>query len=177
MSILVQTVTRCPVCGAEAFSYTEFLYETPYFGNVVVSTGFCRSCGYRFFDVDYAESGNPTRVIFKAENGEDVSKSLVVRSKTGSIKSPDLGFSLEPGPHAEPFVTTVEGLLYRALDYAESLKALEPESARRVDEFIEAVQRAIDSGGFTLIVEDPLGKSVIIPRRPETVKIEPLGST
>ncbi|MGC9118316.1 MAG: ZPR1 zinc finger domain-containing protein [Thermoproteus sp.] len=177
MSVLTQTVTRCPVCGANTFNYTEFLYDAPYFGNIVVSTGFCRTCGYRFFDVDYAESGNPTRVVFKAEDGDDVSKSLLIRSKTGSVRSPDLGFSLEPGPQAEPFVTTVEGLLYRALDYAERLKVLEPESAQRVDEFMERVRKAIEAGGFTLIVEDPLGKSVVVPRRPELVRIEPLGST
>ncbi len=177
MSIITQMVTRCPVCGANTFSYTELLYEAPYFGNILISTGYCSTCGYRHFDVDYAESGNPTRVIFRAEDGEDVARSFVVRSKTGSVKSPDLGFSLEPGPQAEPFITTVEGLLYRALDYAERLKVLQPESATKVDEFIANVQRAIDAGGFTLIVEDPLGKSLIIPRRPDLVRVEPLGNT
>ncbi len=169
--------TRCPVCGANAFSYTELLYDAPYFGKILISTGYCNACGYRYFDVDYAESGNPTRIVFKAEDGEDVSRSLVVRSKTGSVKSPELGFSLEPGPQAEPFITTVEGLLYKALDYAERLRVLQPESGRRIDEFVANVQRAIEAGGFTLILEDPLGKSLIIPRRPESVRIEPLDST
>lgn len=176
-TILAQTTARCPVCGAATFYYTEFLYEAPYYGNIVVSVGVCRTCGYKFFDVDYVEAGNPTRIIFKAEDGDDVAKSIVVRSKTGAIKSPDLGFSLEPGPQAEPFVTTVEGVLYRALDYAESLKVLEPESSEKVDDFIKRVQRAIDTGGFTLIVEDPLGKSLIIPRRPDSVRIERLDNT
>lgn len=163
---------RCPVCGAEAFRWASVLYEAPYFGHVLISMGSCGACGYRYFDVEYADVGRPTRVVFKAENGDDVSKSLIVRSKTGSIKSPDLGFSLEPGPQAEPFITTVEGALYKALDYAERMKVLEPESAQKVDEFMAKIVKAIDEGGFTLVVEDPLGKSLIIPHRPGTINIE-----
>lgn len=177
MSVVTQIVTRCPACGAETFHYTEFLYEAPYYGNLVVSVGVCKSCGYRFFDVDYADAGSPTRVVFKAENGMDVAKSLLVRSKTGSIKSPELGFSLEPGLHGEPFITTVEGFLMKTIDYAESLRALEPESADKVDEFIRKVQRAIEEGGFTLVIEDPQGKSLVIPWRPETVRVEHLDNT
>jgi zinc finger protein len=177
VSIVAESEGNCPACGAPTFKLVGLLYDIPHFGNTVLWIGHCRTCGYRYFDLEYAESGQPTRIIFKAENGEDVAKSWLIRSKTGSIKSPELGFDLEPGPSAEPFITTVEGFLYRALDYAERLEALEPEKADKVEEFMAKVRRAIDEGGFTLIVEDPQGKSAIIPRRPEIVRVERLSST
>ncbi|MBP1449622.1 MAG: hypothetical protein JZD41_06410 [Thermoproteus sp.] len=96
---------------------------------------------------------------------------------TKPLNSRARGFSLEPGPQAEPFITTVEGALYKALDYAERMKVLEPESAQKVDEFVARIVKAIDEGGFTLVVEDPLGKSLIIPHRPGTINIEYLDGT
>jgi zinc finger protein len=164
----------CPVCGSKTFRYVELLYETPFFGNVLIQSGYCSACGYRLFDVEYAEVGRPTRVIFTAKDGLDVAKSFLIRSKTGIIHSPDLGFSLEPGTHGDTFITTVEGFMYKVIDYAERLKLLEPEAAEKVDKFISTIYRKIEEGGFTLVVEDPLGKSFIMPYRQETVKVEHL---
>jgi ZPR1-related zinc finger protein len=172
MSIVFSSETTCPVCGAKAFRYVELLYETPFFGNVLIQTGHCQNCGYRLFDVEYAEVGRPTRVVFTAKDGLDVAKSFLIRSKTGTIYSPDLGFSLEPGLQGEAFITTVEGFMYKVIDYAERLKLLEPEKAERIDRFIETVYNKIEEGGFVLIVEDPLGKSLVVPYRQESVKIE-----
>ncbi|ACB39118.1 ZPR1 zinc finger domain-containing protein [Pyrobaculum neutrophilum] len=172
MSVVYSGEVTCPVCGAKTFRYVELLYETPFFGNVLIQSGYCSSCGYRYFDVDYAEVGRPTRVVFKPRDGLDVAKSLLIRSKTGTVYSPDLGFTLEPGTHGEPVITTVEGFMYKVVDYAERLKTLEPENAARVDQFIETVYRKVEEGGFTLIVEDPFGKSFIQPYRPETVVVE-----
>jgi zinc finger protein len=112
------------------------------------------------------------RLVFTAKDGLDVAKSFLVRSKTGVIYSPDLGFSLEPGTHGDTFITTVEGFMYKVIDYAERLKLLEPEAAEKVDKFISTIYRKIEEGGFTLVVEDLLGKSFIVPHRQETVKIE-----
>lgn len=168
--MLYSVETRCPVCRAEAFQYTELLYETPYFGAVLVQVGRCNNCGYRFFDIEYGGVGRPTTIVFTARDGDDVIKSILIRSKTGSIHSPDLGFSLEPGLMGDPFITTVEGFLYRVIDYAERLKTLSPEVSERVEQFVQNVREKIERGGFKLVVEDPLGKSFIIPHRPESVE-------
>jgi zinc finger protein len=149
----------CPVCGSKTFRYVELLYETPFFGNVLIQSGYCSACGYRLFDVEYAEVGRPTRVIFTAKDGLDVAKSFLIRSKTGI---------------GDTFITTVEGFMYKVIDYAERLKLLEPEAAEKVDKFISTIYRKIEEGGFTLVVEDPLGKSFIMPYRQETVRVEHL---
>jgi len=170
--VIYETETRCPVCGAKAFRYAEFLYDVPFFGNVLIQSGVCTACGYRYFDIVYADVGRPTRVTFTARDGLDVAKSLLIRSRMGRIYSPDLGFELEPGTHGEAMITTVEGFLYKVVDYAERLKVLEPEKADVVDAFIQRVYEKIENGGFTLVVEDPQGKSFISPYRPDTVQVE-----
>jgi len=174
VTVVFSGEVTCPVCGSKYFRYVELLYETPFFGNVLIQSGYCSACGYRLFDVEYAEVGRPVRVIFTAKDGLDVAKSFLIRSKTGAVHSPDLGFSLEPGAQADSFITTVEGFMYKVIDYAERLKLLQPETAEKVDQFIETVYRKIEEGGFTLVVEDPLGKSFIVPYRQDTVRVEHL---
>ncbi len=169
MSTLYSATTPCPTCSLDTFHYQEVLYEVPYFGNVLIQSGHCTNCGYRFFDLEYGEVGKPTKIVFTAEDAEDVAKSLVVRSRTGSIHSPDLGFSLEPGSLGEPFITTVEGFLQRVVTYAEKLKTLSPETSGEVDRFIARVREKMERGGFTLVVEDPLGKSLVVPHKPHTI--------
>jgi len=160
--MLAETTGVCPACGLKTFYFVEYLHETPYFGPVLISSGRCSNCGYRHFDLEYGETGRSTRITFKPKDGEDVAKTLIARSKTCSIKSPDLGFELEPGPSAEPFVSTLEGFLHRVIDYAERMKTLTGDE--KIDEFISRVRKAIEAGGFAIVLEDPLGKCAIIPR-------------
>lgn len=158
---------KCPSCGHESYQYKEVLYDVPYFGHTLVCSGYCNSCGYRFFDVIYSEVGEPIRLAYLVEDLVDVTKTFVVRSRRGSITSPELGFSLDPGPSAEPFITTIEGLLFRALDLAEQMACLYEEDERtleRVKGFKASVERALNGElKFTLVIEDPEGKSLIIP--------------
>ncbi|MFN7105150.1 MAG: ZPR1 zinc finger domain-containing protein [Pyrobaculum sp.] len=174
MAVLYDVETTCPLCGTKSFRYVEMLYNVPHFGDIFIQNGVCPTCGYRYFDVEYTEVGRPMRVVFTAGDRDDVAKTYLVRSKTATIYSPDLGFSLEPGICGEAIITTVEGLLYKVINYAERLKTLEPEKGRKVDGFIQLVAEKIERGGFTLVVEDPLGKSFFIPHRPDSVKVEHL---
>ncbi len=163
--VVTRVEARCPVCMVEgAFNYVEFLYDAPYYGKVLISVGRCGSCGYRFFDMLYADAGEPVRYTYQVEDLVDVARTMIIRSKTGTIYSPDLGFSLEPGPYAEPFITTLEGFLYRVVDYAERLMVTSDEARDRVEQFIEEVRRTLESGStFKIVVEDPEGKSIIVP--------------
>lgn len=164
-NMVTRIEARCPICMAEgAFNYVDLLYDVPYYGKVLISVGRCGSCGYRFFDLLYADAGEPSRYTYTAEDQEDVARTIIIRSKTGSIYSPDLGFSLEPGPYAEPFITTLEGLLHRTIDYAERLLVTSDEARDKVEQFIERVRKVLETGSrFSIVVEDPEGKSIVIP--------------
>lgn len=171
-SILTRAVVRCPLCSVGEFEYTETLYEVPGAGGVLIVSGSCNYCGYRFVDVDYVEYGGPIRITFRAEDGDDVSHTLIIRGKYARISSPELGFELEPGSASMPMIFTLEGLLELVEEYASKMLMLEPDKAGAIREFLDRVSRARAEGGFTIIVEDWAGRSAVIPRKGRGVVVE-----
>jgi zinc finger protein len=100
-----------------------------------------------------------------------------VRSGSGTIRLPDFGIDVEPGPTAESFITNVEGLLLRtrdvvvtAINFAES-----KEQKEKGQEVLDMMDRAIAGNlDFTLIMEDPAGVSGIIPEDMSLVEYKEL---
>ncbi len=162
--ILYQAVETCPVCGARSLSVYEVLYEVPNFSNMILTSSVCTTCGFRHVDLQYLEDRGHVRVEYRIEDKVDVERTLLIRSSTCSISSPELGFSLTPGACSEAMITTVEGLLYKIRGYAESMMVLYEENAERIREFTSRVDRALRGQiSFTLILDDPSGCSAIIP--------------
>ena len=155
---------RCPVCGAE--SNHEFKpYNIPYFGDVMLFTVSCPSCGYHSSDVMLLSWGkNKKRHEMLVSSVEDLN-TTVVRSSYGRIEIPELGVSVEPRK-GESFITTVEGVLMR-VERVVKMLSREEEGARK--ERAERILRRIEDikagkAKMKLIIDDPTGNSAIIPR-------------
>ena len=160
--------TTCPSCGGKEFSIVEFTYSTPY-GDILVINGYCSLCGYRFFDIFNLETHEPVKLILRIEEPDDL-RSLIMRSNTASIEIPEFGIEIQPGPAALPFITTVDGILYRVLDV---LVLFSKNESMKMEELIN---RAIDGEAcFTLILEDPYGNSAIIPYKKDRLRVVRLG--
>ncbi|MDI6811622.1 MAG: ZPR1 zinc finger domain-containing protein, partial [archaeon] len=100
----------CPICGAE--SELQFLpYEIPFFGEIMIFTAVCSSCGYRSTDVMVLSEEKRRRCELVISSVEDLN-ALVVRSTSGTIEIPELGVRIEP-KRGEAFISTVEGVLRR----------------------------------------------------------------
>jgi len=144
----------------------ETIYDDPAFGELLLSSRNCDRCGYRNVDIQYLVSRGPIRVIYEVTDDQDVSKTYLFRSRTARIYSPELGFSIDPGPEAESMVTTVEGLLLRMRDVAERMIVLndEEEVVSRLREFMVKLDDALKGRmRFSVIIEDPEGNSMIRP--------------
>ena len=155
----------CPICGAE--SEVRFLpSEIPYFGEIMIFTAVCSSCGYRATDVMVLSEGKRRRCELVISSVEDLN-ALVVRSTSGTIEIPELDVSIEP-KRGEAFVSTVEGVLERVKSV---VKMLSRDSARkkRANDVLERIDE-IKSGeaSMTLIIDDPTGNSAIISDRVKT---------
>ena len=158
---------NCPSCGKESLNVVEFIYDTPYFGKLLVSTTYCSNCGYRSYDTLNLESSEHIRIEVKVESPEALN-SLVIRGKKGIIRIPELDIEITPGPISDPFITTIEGVLYRIL---EAMSALDDsEECRRVRENLEKAMRG--ELKFTFIVEDPTGGSMVIPKGNTRIRVE-----
>lgn len=152
----------CPACGRRTMLIEDYLYNAPLIGLLLISTGRCRSCGYRYSDIRAAESQGPRRLVFKAKGPGDLNV-IVVKSASASIIIPELGVEVTPGPASQGFITTVEGILQRVGEVLETLCA-DPETnreecSRRLRELKECSE---GRSSFTLIIDDPEGTSRII---------------
>ncbi len=158
------TTANCPVCS----SVIEFDWETqdiPYFGEAMLIAGVC-SCGFRHSDTILLCQKEPARYSLEVTDLEDLD-ARVIRSSSGTIRVPELGVDIEPGPASESYVSNVEGVLDRIegiVDFAtrSAQDAGSSEATEKGESILESISLA-RQGKFklTMVIEDPLGNSAI----------------
>jgi len=156
LKYLGEEVTECVNCGKKSFKVRHYLYEVPYFGSIVLEVGICDKCGFRRNDVSVIDVGKPMRIVVKIRRREDLN-ALVVKSSRAAIIIPELGVEVYPGPIAPGYITTIEGILMNILDVIPSECF---DEKRPCHSKVKEIRKAIEGKlPFTLIIEDPTGKS------------------
>lgn len=147
----------------------------PYFGDALESTLRCDACGFRHADFMILGQKEPMRLTLHAKD-EAALRVRVIRSNSGTIRIPELGFTAEPSPLSESFVSNVEGVLERAkhiLLTAHDWHREDAEKAALLRSYLATYERlATGQQPFTIIIDDPFGNSAIVSedveRRPLT---------
>lgn len=164
--------SRCPLCG-NIIEVRDHIRDIPHVGRVIISHGRCDKCRFRYSDVRMLESRGPQRLKIEV-NGPDDLNILVVRASTASIRIPELGVSIDPGPSSHGFLTTIEGILFRVRDILEFIKDDEDvdrvEWDRRYRLLLDALEGRLR---FTLEIIDPYGVSKIISEREVREELSP----
>ena len=161
----------CPAGAGPSLILRSLPLELPYLGEAIQTVLLCASCGYRNTDLLLTRRGEPRRVSLRVSAREH-RNARVVRSTSGTIRVPELGASIEPGPRAEAFVSNVEAVLRRFFDVVRGQEAVAegPGRRRELARVRERIQRMIDGPeAFTLILEDPSGNSDIL--HPDTARV------
>ncbi|WP_456328104.1 ZPR1 zinc finger domain-containing protein [Archaeoglobus sp.] len=152
----------CPACGRE-LKINTLLYDTPFFGKVLLTTITCE-CGFKHSDAIVSEIKEPTRFTVKINKKTLYDK--VIRSTSGTIRVPEIGVEIEPGPASEAFITNLEGVLMRIRDIVEMAKrwnADDENKVARCDEILKRIDDTLEGKDeLTLILEDPFGNSLIL---------------
>ncbi|RLG00247.1 MAG: hypothetical protein DRN49_03205 [Thaumarchaeota archaeon] len=162
--------TKCPQCGEE-ITVENYLYDAPLIGKLLISVSKCDGCGYRHNDVRAVESKGPHRLTLKVDGLKDLNI-LVVRSSSASIRMPELGVEITPGPAAKGFISTVEGILDKVLEVLSIMKDDPEVDERALKEKEEKINKAKEGKiAFTLIIEDPTGASRIISDKAKEEKL------
>ncbi len=167
---------RCPICNKSGLEVKSTLYSVPYFNQLAMFMIRCPHCNFTHNDVFTTEQRAPSRWTLLV-NSEDLLRARVVRSSSGTIRLPDFGISIEPGPNADSFITNVEGVLQRTRPVVETaIRFAElPEEKARGAEILVLIDRAIEGEmDFTIVIEDPAGVSAILPDDMSKVKREEL---
>ncbi|MCX9084006.1 MAG: ZPR1 zinc finger domain-containing protein [Candidatus Methanoperedens sp.] len=162
--ILNVTRSVCPLCGKEII--TNWVQDNiPFFGEVMHITSMCE-CGFRFTDTLILAQKKPVHYEMEIKTRDDID-ARVVRSTSGTIRIPELGVDIEPGPASESFISNIEGVLDRVVDILEMvIRWNEEDNIERARELLQNIEK-IKAGEFsiTVIIEDPLGNSAIISDR------------
>jgi zinc finger protein len=171
------TTSSCPICNAEI----TFDWETkdiPHFGEAMVIAGVCESCGFRLSDTILLNQGEPVRYTITIEEVEDLN-ARVIRSTSGTIRLPELGIDVEPGPASDAYISNVEGVLQKvrgivAFATKSARDAGVEENAVRGECILERIERAMEGEGpLTIVLEDPLGNSAIVSEKAVSTKLTP----
>lgn len=136
----------------------------PFFGEVMHITSVCE-CGFRYADTLIMAQRKPVRYELKIRNQDDLD-ARVVRSTSGTIRIPELGVDIEPGPASESFVSNIEGVLDRVEEILRNVMLWdEKEKTERAKELISTIEK-IKAGEYeiTVVIEDPMGNSAIIAK-------------
>jgi len=160
-------IERCPSCGATGgFRIKGRIDDIPYFGEVMETLLTCSNCDLRHADVMCLGERKPMRYELKIASEADLVV-RVVKSSTGTMKVPELGVTVEPGPASEGYVSNVEGVLNR-IEQAVKLAMKKARGAqRRRGEAVMRKIEAIREGKLKarLIIMDPFGHSAIVAER------------
>lgn len=155
---LGEETIKCPVCGKKSLMVGIYLYEVPHFGQVILESGRCESCGFRWTDVTVAEAGKGKKLRLRVRGDREL-RALVVKSSSASVIMPELGVEIRPGPASLGYITTVEGIVRKVLEHVPSECFSEGSECYDV---VKTLEDAADGKiEFTLILEDPLGRSGI----------------
>lgn len=152
----------CPSCNRKSLRVNNTIISIPYFGEVLDFTILCDNCGYRRADIMPTEVKEPSRYSLNVESACDVSI-RIVKSSTCTIRIPELGVTVEPGPLSEGYISNVEGLLSRISKVINmGMKMGEDEEKKNGKELIDRINKLIEGHETVcIILEDPLGYSTI----------------
>lgn len=168
---------RCPVCNEGNLSVRSVLYPVPFFNQLVMFMIACPACHFTHNDVFAAEQRRPSRWTLRVDRPE-LLDARVVRSGSGTIRLPDFGIDIEPGPTAESFISNAQGVLLRTRPVVEAAVkfADRKEEKKRGRQILSLIDKAMEGKvPFTLVIEDPAGVSGILPDDMTMVKFEELG--
>lgn len=149
--------------------------NVPYFGDALESTMRCHACGFRHADFMILGQKEPQRLTLHAKDASAL-QVRVIRSNSGTVSIPELGFLAEPSALSESYVSNVEGVLERAKNIL--LTALDwhqedPQKVSLLTHYLDTYERMVNGElPFTIIIDDPYGNSAIVSedveRRPLT---------
>jgi zinc finger protein len=162
---------KCPVCSRSVDMQSR-QDNIPYFGDILEVSIVC-GCGYKFVDTIILSQKEPMRHQ-KHICCEDDLCDRVIRSTSGTIRIPEWGVEIAPGPASEAYITNVEGVIERLQSIVHMAKKWSEtdEECQRAELLLDTMQAARDGRpDFTFIIEDPLGNSAIIADGVEAIAI------
>lgn len=166
---------HCPGCGRAGLAYTAADLDIPHFPGSLQLLFSCDGCGFRHTDFLIGTTRDPTRTTYEVTKAADMSV-RVVRSTSGTVRIPELGVLIEPGPASDAYVSNIEGVLVRVESVLLQLERdaeTEEERATVRDRLHEIREAREGRFPFTFVLDDPYGNSLVVHEDARTEPIPP----
>lgn len=164
-----ETETKCPSCGSNLF-FIFYRTRVSYEEAVEIQTFFCKKCLYKSSQIRPIERDIPKKLVLEIRNHDDL-RIILYRSPEAKVEIPELAAEITPGEISTGEITTVEGVLTKL---REKLDLFDEEDAaiEVLDGLKKRIQGMIDGSNepFTLVIDDPTGKSKINSSRVITIR-------
>lgn len=147
----------CPSCESDEAVVQQRVTVFSGVGRVLKSVIQCARCNYNTLEFLPLQAGSPSTFKFFIRDKSDLT-AKVIKSQSCVFKIPELGVEVGPGPESQAEIINVEGLLSNitlALNYEYGTNEL----ALGINLIKSGKKRA------TLVLEDPLGLSRVIPKK------------
>ncbi|NPD89668.1 MAG: ZPR1 zinc finger domain-containing protein [Asgard group archaeon] len=168
-----ETLTApCPVCRSDNTKVTQKIVNLPHFPQLWLFNLLCNDCNYKHNDFLNLSVKEPIKYIYHAENKDDYT-TKIVRAANGTLRFPQIGAIIEPGPSANGFISNIEGILRDIQQKAQHLlrDATKKEEIKRIGNYIKLLDEYIEQNHpIDIVVEDPFGNSSIIPFDPDKLE-------
>ncbi|MEM1578280.1 MAG: ZPR1 zinc finger domain-containing protein [Archaeoglobaceae archaeon] len=152
----------CPNCSRE-LKLSVVTYNVPFFEKILITSISCE-CGFKHADSIVLGQKEPVR--FRVKINRESLYTKIVRSTSGTIRIPEIGVSIEPGPASQAFITNLEGILDRIANVVRTAMRWNEgneEKLKRCEGILKKIEETISGEGeLTLILEDPFGNSAIL---------------
>ncbi|MEM4527921.1 MAG: ZPR1 zinc finger domain-containing protein [Desulfurococcaceae archaeon] len=156
--------STCPVCGS-SLQISEYIYNIPYYGDVIISTGLCQRCGFRHNDVQLMETKKPRKIVYIVEKPGD-ENAIVIRNAHSEIEIPELGLSIMPGTYSQGYITTVEGIIEDFLEITKFICNQSDVNKERCEEILNKLEKAKDGLiRYSVVIYDHAGLSDVVSNK------------
>ncbi|KAI3994636.1 hypothetical protein MKX01_027526 [Papaver californicum] len=168
-----EVMTFPSTCGSCAIPCETrmFVFNIPYFQQVIIMASTCDGCGYRNSELKAGghvpEKGKKITVLVK--NQADLSRD-VIKSDHASVSVPELDLELGCGTLGG-LVTTIEGLITKICENLDCVQGFscggdssDPWTKTKWQEFSERLRKLLNvEEPWTLILDDGLARSFVSP--------------
>ena len=147
----------CPMCETESAIHQQRIVDLKGIGRLLKFSTLCERCHYSNMEFIPFNVKKPSVVRFSIKNKIDLD-AKVIKSQSCTFKIPELGVEVGPGPESHAEIMNVDGVLSSinlALEYEYG--------SNKLSKVIERIKKG--KGKVTLVLDDPLGVSRVIPNR------------
>nr|CAG4647076.1 EOG090X06TU [Megafenestra aurita]SVE92411.1 EOG090X06TU [Megafenestra aurita] len=155
----------CFNCGEDGVTKL-LLTKIPFYKEIILMSFECEHCGLKNNEVQSGDKIQEKGTLIECliSNALDLNRQ-VIKSDYATVKIPEIDFEIPPQSKRGE-ITTVEGILSRCIAGLEQdqpvRKALDPDSAQKIEAFIEVlIETKSLKKQFTIMIDDPSGNSFV----------------